>query len=272
MYSNLSTLAWSIAAGWLYTSITCAASFKLTPVLLQDTWKHVKENEQPGWHSSVCGLVHACILPFFAFTGFAAIGHAAADCTAAINITNVPASTNTVIATGMTTGYFFFDFCNLVWNKKKLLASSMKNEYYVMLWHHILSVLIWPYAVASSLHCWWINYFLVTEVTNIGLNVRSILMNFETLRNSSMVLNISIVWVVAFFIIRVLPVPFLVQYYVSMVLPGCHLNRHGMLPEWLHYGVSITSIPIPVILNCYWFSLMIKMAMKKLFPKKKAEK
>jgi hypothetical protein len=138
---------------------------------------------------------------------------------------------------------------------------AMKADFYVMLVHHILSVLIWPWAVMNSVYAWWINYFLVTEVTNIGLNLRWLLQRGK-LASDDTVTVLSVVWAFAFMVIRILPVPFLIYYYCVTVVPGCALDSS------IVHAVAVVCIPIPIMLNTYWFNLIVGMAMKKLKPKK----
>jgi hypothetical protein len=189
------------------------------------------------------------------------MSHAEADCAATVSITTAPPSVNTAIATGLTTGYFIFDFCNLIISREKL-KRAMKADFYVMLVHHILSVLIWPWAVMNSMYAWWINYFLVTEVTNIGLNLRWLLQR-GNLASDGTVTILSVVWAFAFMVVRILPIPHLFYYYVLTVVPGCGLDSAAV------HAVAVVCIPIPILLNSYWFKLIVGMAMKKLYPKPK---
>ena len=67
-------------------------------------------------------------------------------------------------AVGISCGYMLYDTCYM------LLHRQVRSP--LMLGHHLLSVLIWPYAVLRRRALVLVLFFIVTEVTNVGQHSR----------------------------------------------------------------------------------------------------
>ena len=72
-------------------------------------------------------------------------------------------STAALVAVGLSCGYMLYDACYILRYKN---VPSVWSP--LMMGHHLLSVLIWPYAVLRRRALILVLFFVVTEVTNVG--------------------------------------------------------------------------------------------------------
>jgi len=167
-------------------------------------------------------------------------------------------------------GYMTYDLVCMLWfyndlirpKKKELRRKGQigKTLFYQMLMHHILSILCWPYAVTKNAMSWAVGYFMFTEITNCGLNGRSIL---DILGYGDSTLPgqcISIMWIIQFTIVRIVPIPLLV-YFLAM-------GDYSKL-EFVDKILCLLTVPIPFMLNLMWYGQIMAMVMKKLRGKSK---
>ena len=82
------------------------------------------------------------------------------------NIVNmVVVSDAAQIACGLTCGYFLQDCMNMLLNPKQFTKELGGASAYAIMWmHHVLSILIWPYALIYSKAAFFVIYFIATEV------------------------------------------------------------------------------------------------------------
>ena len=107
-------------------------------------------------------------------------------------------------------------------------------------------------------------YFLATEVTNIGQNL-FLLANKAELFGKGKDMYIGLVWTLTFFVVRVLPVPYILYAYVAthVLTPGgCNYSAG-------EYATSLLTVPIPICLNLFWFYKIVSKAMRMLGKQKK---
>ena len=74
------------------------------------------------------------------------------------------------------------------------------------------SLVAWPWAMLTHVSAVYVVYCLATEITNIGQNIfmlinRAGLFNFEV--------PVGVLWMLSFFVMRVLPVPYITHMYFS---------------------------------------------------------
>ena len=82
-------------------------------------------------------------------------------------------------ATGAALGYMVYD-CGVMAVFRGALRESMGGEMYNLLWfHHVFSLVFWPYALHSSAACVFVAWFLLSEVTNVFLNCRTLLIKMR---------------------------------------------------------------------------------------------
>uniref|UniRef100_A0A7S2IN13 TLC domain-containing protein n=1 Tax=Haptolina brevifila TaxID=156173 RepID=A0A7S2IN13_9EUKA len=208
----------------------------------------------------VTALVNATVVTPFALQAFWQHLYepgATLDCKAgATNLAKVPGSDLDALACGLVCGYFAQDCVLMLICRRTLLKDLGGASAYAIMWmHHIVSLLVWPYAVVSGSGVFFVSYFLATEVTNIGQNLfllanRSKLLPYEV--------PVGVGWIISFFVIRVLPVPWLIWAYAKVVLlQSCGLTTGETV-------AAAVCVPIPFGLNLYWFQKIISKALRML--------
>lgn len=190
------------------------------------------------------------------------------DCSASgLKIVNLQAPSIAVLACGLTCGFFLQDSLIMALYPKETAKELGGAAAYKIMWmHHVVSLFVWPYAMVSSVSSVFVVYFMATEITNIGQNT-FLLANRGGFWFKKYDLPIGICWMVSFLIFRVLPVPFVVYWWLvtHVISPsGCWVGV-----SWAEFFVSFTTIPIPLMLNLFWFYKIVKKASRMIFGKSK---
>ena len=184
---------------------------------------------------------------------------------ASINLLHLPAPPNAVLACGLTCGYFLQDsLLLLLYPKETEKGLGGRSAYKIMWMHHVLSLLVWPYALVKNLNAVFVTYFLATEITNIGQNI-FLIASRSRIFGSGLDLPIGIAWAFTFLVARVLPVPFIVYAYVRTLV----LTPGGCGMETYEYLITLVTVPIPIALNLFWFYKIVSKARRMISKKKK---
>jgi hypothetical protein len=136
--------------------------------------------------------------------------------------------------------------------RDQMRAYGGASPYVLFLIHHTLSLAAWPYAVTSGRCVYFVNYFLVSEVTNFNMSLRWFLMKCGKEGGRVYFWN-GILWIPLFFTIRIAVIPRLVTAYFA--------------GDWSELGANETwaarlLLPVPILLNVYWFWLIASTAIK----------
>ncbi|KAL1502979.1 hypothetical protein AB1Y20_011049 [Prymnesium parvum] len=156
----------------------------------------------------------------------------------------------------ITCAYFIADCYQMVRyredSKREMGAMGMA----IMWFHHSVSLVLWPYSVLTNKCAFFVSFFLFTEITNIGQNI------FHACNKGNLGSKITAVvgscWLVSFFVVRIVPMPWLVYHYVKLHWEG------GVGQTGLETVVSLVTIPLPWMLNTYWFILLSMKAIRML--------
>ena len=124
--------------------------------------------------------------------------------------------------------------------------------------HHIFSLVLWPYSLHTSCAAFFVSWFLLSEITNIFLNMRTLLLKFQ-LGDTRLFVGASALFITSFFIVRIMPIPLMVAAWARADY------AHTTVAT---FGVVLLSTPLPLLLNLYWFGLALKGAARMLRPKK----
>lgn len=156
---------------------------------------------------------------------------------------------------GITVGYFIADCLQMVIYHKEY-KEQMKATGMALMWgHHLISIVMWPYSVLTHKTSLFVGYFLVTEVTNIGQNF----FHFANKTGASpkVTLGVGVLWIFSFFVFRILPLPWLLYHYVNLIViqGGVGLTAGETV-------ASLLTVPLPFMLNLYWFDLLVKKALR----------
>jgi TLC domain len=172
-----------------------------------------------------------------------------------VNLAMVTSSLTIVITTGAVCGFFVFDMSLLAVSKtyRDVLGGSLTV---LLLVHHIISLVVWPYCVLVDRSVFFVVQLLTTELSNIGQNIYNIYNALPIQHTLS--LPIGITWIVLFAACRIVVMPWVAYvYYELLVLPGC-----GYTP--LERIVGLITVPIPSMMNVWWFYLLIAGAIKQV--------
>ena len=173
----------------------------------------------------------------------------------------LPAPFHMWCATGAAVGYMTFD-CVLLLVFRQAMISSMKLPMYLQIWgHHILSMLIWPIGLHTNIATVFISWFLLSEGSNIFLNCRTLLIKFNAGHGAKFAAA-NALFSLSFLVLRILPIPLFLTFWYGF--DWSHTT-------WFTLAMAASSTPLPVLLNLYWFSLMLSMvspSKKKLIKEK----
>jgi len=145
----------------------------------------------------------------------------------------------------VTVGYFLYDF-SLMMAYPQILSIGM-------LVHHVFSIIIWPVACVRNKCTFYILVFIGYELSTPSLHLRWFMDKLEMKKSPLYVLN-GFVLLALFYAVRILSVP-------SMV------NTWRLCWQWLPFDGKETdafeilfesAMVIPVLLNCFWFTLLWK--------------
>jgi len=117
-----------------------------------------------GIHALVSGPVATYALYQLLFSGEYAHG----DCPAQPNAGTVRTPPLAVWVTGFTCGYFVYDSLVMTIYPAYTEAEMGRSGTMLMWVHHVISVIVWPYCIASDRAALFVVFFLFTELTNIG--------------------------------------------------------------------------------------------------------
>ena len=129
-----------------------------------------------------------------------------------------------------------------------------------MIAHHTISLFVWPTGVVTKVAVPFILIFMSSELSSPLYQVRVIAQN--TLGSKSTVTNVaSLLFAIAFFIVRSWTPPFLLYAYASM-RPWAHAS----IPLWQRI-LTTSTVPLPAFLNTVWTYQIVKIAIAKCRPK-----
>ena len=187
---------------------------------------------------------------------------ATADC-GPNGFVHAPAPAPALYACWLTLGYFVQDCISMALFPSEMKEGNGGSTAYMIMWlHHIGSLITWPWGMLSDTYAPFITYCLATEVTNIGQNLFMLANRGKVSFLCAVEMPIGIAWLLGFFVVRILPVPYILYAYVNTLVlgGGCGISN----AEWIA-GLIMT--PIPVCLNIFWFQKIVKKAMRMLSKK-----
>lgn len=185
--------------------------------------------------SSFVSFYPAATAPFLAA---AALSHLAAEADGGMLAASPP--TLALDAIGISLGYMLYDtiFC--------ILHKPVRSPLIIV--HHVLSVLFFPYATLRHRSVLFVLFFVLTEITNIGQHGRMMLLKLRLEHTKAYLVN-GVTWAIAFFVVRILPSPFL---FYKMVF-----GSYEAFSAFDFY-LAILLMPVPFLLNAYWFYLILR--------------
>lgn len=222
---------------------TMATSFMVSAALLL-IWRHVIAPAVPGYQrttpsdrvflaNSFVSLYPALTAPLLALSSMRRL---AWDDVATVMV--APPDDACLRAVGISCGYMAYDCLYCLYYKE--VRSPL------IIGHHVLPVLLWPFAVLHHRATPMVLFFIFTEISNVGQHGRMVMLKLGYDRTAAYRF-IGTAWVVFFFLIRILPSPFMFF----------HLVYGNYAPfSAFEFYVTVVCSPLPFILNSYWFYLL----------------
>ncbi|KAJ1447938.1 TLC domain-containing protein [Pelagophyceae sp. CCMP2097] len=202
------------------------------------------------WHTTVAGVGASIFGPACAFP---ALLDLARNATASGALVAAPPA-KLWVGLGFSMAHFFLDAAVMLAWRKPFLAAMRKPLYFQMLAHHGLSLLLWPYALASHRVVGFIAYFMCTECSALFLNARWLIVQCSP-DGAPRPKVVDALFFASFVLTRIVPVP--VACYVVWMADTVSYVRDSTS---LAVAVTLLTVPIPFALNAFWFNLVLKSA------------
>ena len=145
---------------------------------------------------------------------------------------------------GIFVGYLLTDLIAIAGHEKPL-----------MIMHHITAIFTWTYAVHCNVLQWYMCFLQFNELSTIFLSSRHLLVTGWDMKNSSLVKCIEAMTFVAFAIVRVLPLPFLLYNFWTTDM--------NVLKEQAGAGIFYNIWVVLIfhsVMQSFWFYLLCKIA------------
>eukprot|EP00927_Polykrikos_kofoidii_P033180 TRINITY_DN28086_c0_g2_i1.p1 TRINITY_DN28086_c0_g2~~TRINITY_DN28086_c0_g2_i1.p1 ORF type:complete len:269 (+),score=40.48 TRINITY_DN28086_c0_g2_i1:84-890(+) len=149
----------------------------------------------------------------------------------------------------LTLGYFFYDCC----------VMAIDKEVYVplMVAHHVISLIVWPMSVLSRRGSVYVLFYSATEISTPLLHLVVFFLPKHKLSDGPHYTVLGVGLLVTFFLARILPIP--------MVLHSMKATWSFWQPEDAVIFVTwALSVPVPMLLNGFWFFKLVHGALSKL--------
>lgn len=151
-------------------------------------------------------------------------------------------------AVGFSTGFLAFDLFMLLCFWRKFVAGMKWRMYMQMIVHHIMSIYAWPGSICGNKAYGFIAYCILTEGTSFFVNFRWLLREAQ-LDNTKLYAVNGVFVLVTFLIIRILPIPW---------VAWCFVTAPKSTWTWAETIFAAIVVPMPPLLNVYWFSFIVK--------------
>lgn len=247
---------WSaFASAVIFCGAVLVLSMNLSGRLLGKTFTNLSLATQKLWHCHMYCLLPGAIIALLTLCDFFTLPTNVLLWEPDL-VLHTPASPELLRACGFSIGFLSFDLLIILLWREELLAAQKLGTFVTMLLHHLLSIFVWVQCIPKGYGVGIVRYLLLTEASSLFLNLRWLLLRAR--QDCTLLINVvGVCLLVSFAIIRILPVPWYLWVFYS-----AKKSSYTMY-EWVWAHVSV---PIPPILNIYWFFLMIKTAVKTFGP------
>uniref|UniRef100_A0A7S2BEH0 TLC domain-containing protein n=1 Tax=Octactis speculum TaxID=3111310 RepID=A0A7S2BEH0_9STRA len=235
------------------TTLALVSAFIVSPCLYPKDYPRAKKFL---WTTTVTGLFASIMVSIYAIPGMIEVLQASE----VDSLLLAKMNDSLWAALGFSLGHFLFDGTVMVIFKQEFDKAMNSSLYNQMMVHHVLPLLMWPVACASNELVPLVAYFMVTEVTNVILNFRWILQEMKATGLFKLLIDAG--FLISYFVVRIVPIPFI--FYLAYVTDWGTYYAHTDALR-LFFGIFCI---VPVLLNLFWFNLVLKGAMKTLKGKK----
>lgn len=148
---------------------------------------------------------------------------------------------------GIFVGYLLADFF--------VCGPKMLGPAYIV--HHLSAIAIWTWATSVGAMQWYASMLQFCELSTIFMNIRQWVLTAGYSSGSPVVLGVSLAFFVTFFGVRVMPLPGLVYKWVTNDYAKLAAEKGAPLAMG-----STSTLLIHVLLQSFWFLLMVKKIVK----------
>ena len=162
-----------------------------------------------------------------------------------------------VMATAASCGYLFYDLLLLAhFDRKNMLRAHGRTQYMIYIWHHVLPLLMWPIALKYGTFEYFVSWGVRSELSQAAMGLRTLFIGMGLLDTIlGMVVQIGFIGV--YFYVIMWP---LFDHVTSMI----HADWFSKdVPRW-QLPFAFFTIPVPAMLNVYWWFLIMSMVWKVL--------
>lgn len=209
------------------------------------------------WHTTAAAVFPAVVAPGLALPGLLRLLMSAGWSVGDLLL--LPANAVLWRALGVSLAHFVFDLAIMVWYSSDFELAMGRPLYRQMVFHHAASALSWPYALFRSRCVCPVAYYIITEASNVFLNIRWFFA--ETGNTSAIRQTLDIAFFLSFTAVRILPLG-LALYVVKHI----DWTNYAKQSTWLDLGLTPLNA-VPFGLNLFWYSIIVRSAKKKLFPR-----
>jgi hypothetical protein len=149
-----------------------------------------------------------------------------------------------LVAVGANCGYLAYDTLFCLCHKDHRTALNFG--------HHLLSLMLWPWAMLNHRAVVIVEYYAFTEITGAFQHLRTLMARLGHDTSPLYVAN-GAAWTLSFFIVRILPLPYFLYLYVYWQWYRTYEPCSAVM-AW----VATFALPIPWMLNVFWFCLLAK--------------
>ena len=228
--------------------------------LLSSMWTRLPLSKQQAAATAIIGVVHSLIVAPLATIALWQMlsrtdGRASLDCNTIIggNLGTARMPTSGLVAVGVACAFFVQDCLVLARYAGECRAEQGDRRVLLMWLQHAVSLVVWPYCALTARGCIFVAFFLFTEWSKVLENAYGLAPAGQFVSRTALV-SLGAAWVIGFFINRILPAPWvLYAYYRQLLLPSCGFSIIG---RW----TGILTVPVPIVLNAWWFVRMVKEA------------
>lgn len=246
-----STFLYAVAAGYVACGMAAFLSwFALSSLLFGEHYAQLQPHRHPLWHTTFMAFVPNVMVPLLAWADirdlFIDTTNPMTGWTAADFLLR-PTTISMWSGTGFLLGFMLFDLTVFaIWSSDCL--KSMGPLYYQYILHHLFSILCFPYALYTHRSVGFVAYFLATEISSAPLNIRFFMRECNADHGPKFMI-VGAVMLVSYTLVRAVPSPGI--WYLLATGSYTSLN-------WPQFLITMFCVPIPTLLNSYWYFQMLK--------------
>ena len=165
-------------------------------------------------------------------------------------ILTIPESNFCPVLTTYTIGFFIWDLVH---------SNHAESFTFVMVLHHLISIIVWPIALYNGLANFFLLSFMVSEISSPFIHIRWYIRS--KYGQGMLWLLMTFIFILSFIIVRILVLP-----YIIFGLYAAQTWRHPEINVWLRI-LSTVTLYLPSIFNIWWLWFIIKMCIRFICPK-----